>query len=79
MIFMSWNRSLLFTRSSQTRRPCPSSTMGCSITGVVHCHASQSWKNEYTSMLGAALGYSWHTRATNSAKLTPPKNPRTLL
>ena len=53
---MSWNRSLLFTRSSQTRRPCPSSTMGCSITGVVHCHASHSWKNEYTSMDGAALG-----------------------
>jgi hypothetical protein len=22
--------------------------MGVSITGVVHCHASQSWKNEYT-------------------------------
>ena len=56
MIFMSWNRSLLFTRSSQTRRPCPSSTIGCSITGVVHCHASHSWKNEYTSMDGAALG-----------------------
>ena len=79
MIFMSWNRSDLFTRSSHTRRPWPSSTIGVSITGVVHCHASQSWKKLYTSMLGAALGYSWQTLATRMAKFTPPKYPSTLL
>ena len=78
MIFMSWNLSALFTRSSHTLRPCPSSTIGVNITGVLHCHASQSWKNEYTSMDGAAFGYSWHTLATSSARLTPPKYPRTL-
>jgi hypothetical protein len=54
------------------------SSIGFSITGCGHCHLYIIKKNLETKVDAVAFGYNWHTRATNIAHATPPRNPITL-
>jgi hypothetical protein len=57
----------------QTRKGrVDSVTRGLSMTGLGHFHCERTRKNLFTSVAGAAFGYSWQIRAVSSAQLIPP-------
>ena len=47
-------------------------------TALGQFHESHIIKNIQRSLLGGAVGYFWHTAATNKAQDTPPRNPSLL-
>lgn len=69
----TWSRRVKKLRTTINHPPSPLSSVSPPTRA-----RSLGRTSDLTNMDGAALGYSWHTLATRMARLTPPKNPRTL-